>query len=449
MRLGFFVHSLFCCSLAAAGVIRAQQPAAATTALQPHAADTITLSELLKRARKDPPAVRRAVADLERTRADLRAASAAWYPAFSVEGGAGLRYTNQLIVPGYPRLDSSSYELRSQAALDWSLINLSRGATISAREISEQMELANGLAAQRVAVAQAAELYLRAGASSDLIDDAKLSFERRTRQHQAISDLVRTGSRSPVEAERTKVELLSAKYMLAMRESDEAAAFAALAVAIGRPATRPVRPATRSGEFVGASAVISAERALDLARKNRPEVKSAVFAISALSEDYRAAILDRLPTLGVNGSGNASYSDVVAGNGINGSQYGGAVGVYVRWRGFDPAIWLKADIAEASKQQAERQLELTQQNVSAESVAAFYALQRAKLERERAIEVLLAAGATREAQNDRYRVGVGSLLELLDAENLEQDARQRRIEAERDEAITAARLLATCGLMEP
>jgi outer membrane protein len=411
--------------------------------------ESITLAELLKRARRDPPAVRRALADLERARADSRAATAGWYPVFSIEGVGGLRYSNQLILPGVPRLDWTSYELRAQALLDWSAINLARSATISARGISEEMEQSDSLSAQRLAAAQAAELYLRAGAASDLIDDAKLSLERRTRQHQAISDLVQTGSRSPVEAERTKVELLSAKYMLAMRESDEAAAFSALAVAIGRPATAPVRPATRSGEFFGATAVLSAERALDLARKNRPEVKSAVFAISALSEDYRAAVLERLPTMGINGSGNVSYSNVIVGDGINGSQYGAAAGVYLRWRGFDPAVWLKADIIEASKTQAERQLDLVEQGVSAEAVAAFYALQRAKLERERAIEVLLAAGATREAQNDRYRVGVGSLLELLDAENLEQDARQRRIEAERDEAIAASRMLAACGLMEP
>jgi outer membrane protein len=112
-------------------------------------------------------------------------------------------------------------------------------------------------------------------------------------------------------------------------------------------------------------------------------------------------------------------------------------------------VWLRADVAEASRIQAERALEVTQQAVSGEAVAAYYALQRAKFERERAIEVLLTAGATREAQNDRYRVGVGSLLELLDAESLEQDARQRRIEAERDEAIASARLLASCGLMVP
>jgi outer membrane protein len=412
------------------------------------APETITLQELLRRAAKSPPAVRRAFAVLERARAEASAAGALWYPSFNAEGLAAGRYNNQLLLPGY-RIDSLSYDLRSTAGLEWSALNLARGATISARDAAAQSELANSTASQRMAAAQAAELYLRAGAASDLIDDAKLTLERRTRQHQAISELVKSGNRSPVEAERTKVELLSAKYMLAMRESDEAAAFAALAVAIGRPATEPVRPATRSGEFLGVSAVVTAERALDLAKKHRPEVQAAVWAIASLREDWSAAILERFPTVGVSASGMASYSQVVSGDGINGTQYAASAGVYLRWRGLDPIVWLRGSVAEAAKVSAERSLEVTQQQVSAEAVAAFYALQRSKLERERAIEVLLTAGSTREAQNDRYRVGVGSLLELLDAESLEQDARLRRIEAERDEAIASARLLAACGLMVP
>ncbi|HET8939899.1 MAG TPA: TolC family protein [Polyangiales bacterium] len=435
MRLLLVISSLLVCLSSA----RAQQPGAA---------ETISLPDLLRRASKNPPTVRRALAGLERARAEARAAGALWYPSLSVEGVAGVRYSNQLLLPEV-RLDSLSYDLRSTGGLDWSALNMARGATISARDAAAESEQSTSVAAQRIAAAQAAELYLRAGAASDLIDDAKLTLERRSRQHQAISELVKTGSRSPVEAERTKVELLSAKYTLKMRESDEAAAFAALAVAIGRPPTQPVRPATRSGEFVGASSVFTAERALELAKKNRPEVQAAVFAIAALREDYRAAVLDRFPTVGVTASGTASWSETIAGYGINGSGFGASAGLYLRWRGLDPVVWLRADVAAASKIQAERALEVTQQAVSGEAVAAYYALQRAKFERERAIEVLLTAGATREAQNDRYRVGVGSLLELLDAESLEQDARQRRIEAERDEAIASARLLASCGLMVP
>lgn len=412
------------------------------------AAETVALQELLRRAAKNPPAVRRAIAVLERARAEASAAGALWLPSLTAEGVASGRVSRQIPVPDYI-LDSSGYDLSSRVGLEWSAVNLARGATISARDAATQSEQANSVAAQRVAAAQAAELYLRAGAASDLIEDAKLTLERRTRQHQAISELVNTGNRSPVEAERTKVELLSAKFMLAMRESDEAAAFAALAVAIGRPATEPVRPATRSGEFVGAAAVVSAERALALAKKNRPEVQAAMWAISSLREDYSAAIYERLPTLGISVTGTASYSKALSEYGITGPQYSAAAGIFLRWRGLDPLVWQRGKIAEATRVQGERALEVTEQQVTAEAVAAYYALQRAKLERERAIEVLLTARATREAQNDRYRVGVGSLLELLDAEALEQDARLRRIEAERDEAIATAKLLAACGLLVP
>jgi outer membrane protein len=439
MRLVLALSLLFCVS------------APVTAHAQLKAAETIALPELLRRAAKNPPAVRRAFAVLSRARAEASAAGALWFPSFVAEGNAAGRASRQIyLLPtgAYP-FDSTAYDLRGTVGLEWSALNLARGATISARDAAAQSEMANGAAAQRMAAAQAAELYLRAGAASDLIDDAKLTLERRTRQHQAISELVKTGNRSPVEAERTKVELLSAKFMLAMRESDEAASFAALAVAIGKPATEPVRPATRSGEFVGATAVVTAERALDLAKKNRPEMQAALWAIASLREDYSAAIYERFPTLGLSASGLASYSQTITGEGINGPQYSASGGVFLRWRGLDPLVWQRGNVMEASKVQAERAFEVTQQQVTAEAVAAFYALQRAKLERERAIEVLLTAGSTREAQNDRYRVGVGSLLELLDAESLEQDARLRRIEAERDEAIATTRLLAACGLLVP
>jgi hypothetical protein len=56
---------------------------------------------------------------------------------------------------------------------------------------------------------------------------------------------------------------------------------------------------------------------------------------------------------------------------------------------------------------------------------AFHSLQHAKLEHDRAVEILRVAGVTRDAQNDRYRMGVASLLELLDAEDLEQMAHLR------------------------
>lgn len=453
-RTGRVVLALLACWISGEpGAARAQAAAvgAPAGAARPQEASipSITLVDVLRAARRDPPAVKQAFAALERAEAERSAAKGAWIPALTAEGSLGYAANDQLVYPDIPRLKWRSFDVQGTAALEWSAFDLARGANISARGADAKSQHFASLAAQRAAVALAAELYVRAGAASELIGDARLSLERRTRQHQAISELVSSGNRSPVDAERAKVEMLSAKYVLAMRESDERAAFSALAVAMGRPANRPVRPATHNASFPAVAAAASAEQAMKLALKNREDLEAAAWAVAALRDDYNAALLERLPTLGVQAHGVMSNSQVTAGEGIEGSQYTASVGAFVRWHGLDPAVLFRASVADAAALQAEQDYELTKQNIGADAVAAFHALTRAKLQRERAIEVLRAAQLTREAQLDRYRVGVGSLLELLDAENLEQSARQGRIEAERDEAIAAARLLATCGLMFP
>ena len=80
-------------------------------------------------------------------------------------------------------------------------------------------------------------------------------------------------------------------------------------------------------------------------------------------------------------------------------------------------------------------------------------LERALAEKPKLAEDPEFAARLREAryraamQNGRYLAGLASLLELLDAEDLEQEARQRRIEAQRDEAIKSAQLLSACGML--
>ncbi len=59
-----------------------------------------------------------------------------------------------------------------------------------------------------------------------------------------------------------------------------------------------------------------------------------------------------------------------------------------------------------------------------------------------------AAQVTRVAQNERYRAGVASLLDLLDAEGVEQNARRQHIESLRDHRLARVRLLAICGQLE-
>jgi len=433
------------CAVVVAFVFPVLVLSASGFAQEPVDVPAITFSEVLRAAQRDPPAVAVAYAELMRAQAERGYAKAGWYPSLVGQASAGYGYDRRRVLPGVAGIDSQSIEARAELSLDWAALNVARGARIDAAEAGERVQRFGVDAARARASVLAAEMYLRAGAASTLVDDAKLSLERRTHQYDAAAELVKAGTRSPVDVQRAKIEVLSAEYGLSLRRNDELASFAALAAAIGRPANELIRPAASAADFPAVAG--NPARAKELAEKNRPELRGAAANVSALRYAHDADIGERWPTLGVAANGSMAYLDVRRGIGIDGDQYTATGEIYLRWNGFDPAVWNKASVSDATANVAGRDRDALVHSVGAEAVAAYYALERAKTEHSRAVAVLDAAQVTREAQNGRYTAGVGSLLELLDAEDLEQQARQQRIEAERDERIAAAQLLFTCGML--
>jgi outer membrane protein len=360
-------------------------------------------------------------------------------------GTGGVAYDNRLVLPGQPRIDSKSLTAQGTLNLDFAVLDLSRTRTIEAAEAAEQAASFGADAAQRTAMLAAAEMYLRASAAALLVRDAELNLERRTNQFAAISDLARAGIRPPVDAQRAEIEAVSARYVLEGKKQDARALCAALSAAMGRSPARLLCPEPLALDRFQVS--LSPARARELAAHNRPELRRLTSLVDARREEHGAAIAARLPVLGVSANGTASYLEVKSGVGISGSQFGGSALGYLRWNGLDPAVWFRGGTTDAAASEAQRQLAATVQAITTEAAQAAYALERAKVDLQRATAVLDIARATRESQNGRYRSGLASLLELLDAENIEQDARQRRIEAERDQAIAVTRLVAACGLL--
>jgi outer membrane protein TolC len=190
------------------------------------------------------------------------------------------------------------------------------------------------------------------------------------------------------------------------------------------------------------------EEATSAAFEYRPELKGLRMSLAARQAELSAALWRRAPTLGISGTATASYIDQIKGTGgYQGSQYSTAGQVYLRIQSFDASVWRSADVARANMLQTQRQLEVSTLDIKAEVADASFAVERTQAELERATQVLAAAGAAREAQNGRYQTGVASLLELLDAEAVEQNARFDRIQAERDHQIANVRLLAATGLI--
>lgn len=122
--------------------------------------------------------------------------------------------------------------------------------------------------------------------------------------------------------------------------------------------------------------------------------------------------------------------------------------LYLRWAALDPEVWRRARVTHAALREARRKLEASLLDVRAEAVEAAYEVKRTRALLEQAVQTTTAARAARDAQNERYRMGVASLLELLDVEAVEQSARRQRIEAERNHRVAQVRLLAASGELE-
>lgn len=418
---------------------------ATALAQEPLPAEPVTLKDVLVRAERDAYGVLLAKATLDRFDALEDQAIAAYFPRLVAQAQAGLSYDNPRVPPNAPRDEFKSFNAQGSLNLDWTLIDFARDASHGAARARTRAARHARKNAIRQASLAAVELFFRASAASALVEDAALTVERRTSQHDAAAALVKAGTRSPLDAQRARIEMISAEYTLQARRSDQQAAFSALAVAMGLPPTRLVQPAPSENTFAGP---VSPRRAQELAYQNRPEVQQLRAIVLTRRKEHSSAIGQRLPTAGVSATGSLSYVSMIEGEGIDGRQYGGSAIGYIRWSLIDPVIWTQGSVAEAGVLEAQGQLKLVAQSVMAEAVEASFLLQRAKTELDRAEAVLAAGRVTREAQNGRYRAGLASLLELLDAENLEQLARQQRIQAQRDYRIASARLWAACGLLK-
>ena len=409
----------------------------------PAATRTVSLAEVLQKARENPPAVLQALATLERVRQQEFASRGAYLPQLSLEARETLGYNNSPYLPGV-RYHSTSVSSSGSASVNYTIFDAKRRADVRAAEANSQAEQHNSEEARRLAVEGAATLYFQARAALELIDDAELTLARRTTQHDSIAALARAGVRPGVDDQRAKVEVVVATTTIEVRKLDLQTLESALSAALGEDPLAPVRA---SGAVDDLGEDISANEAVSRALEHRPEVRAREAQLRSSQAKTESAKGARYPTLGVAGQTQLAQTDILNGQGLGGQSFNASAFGYLRWSALDATVWRQLRVANAAVLEAERALGVAQLKVRNEAVAAALATQNAKTKLDQAEQVLAGAQVTRNSQNERYRAGVATLLELLDAEGLEQAARLARIEAEREYAIARARLLSATGML--
>lgn len=255
-------------------------------------------------------------------------------------------------------------------------------------------------------------------------------------------DRFETGLTVESDALQARVRESEARAELAAAERDAAVARAALALELGREPGATLRLPAEVAVAEEATAV-PVQEAMAAAVSARPDLAAARAGVEAARAGLERARAEHRPEVGWSGAYEADSERAFEDPGTSWT-----VGVGLTWTGFDGfATEARIEAARAELERAESLLELARRGVALEVEAAARSLEAARLGWAEARESVTLAERSAEIVRDRYREGLTTVVELLEAENLVAGSRIRELQARRELAVTRAELdLATGSL---
>jgi len=244
------------------------------------------------------------------------------------------------------------------------------------------------------------------------------------------------GTRARIEVTRAESDLATAQVGLIAAENSEQKAVTAFLTSLGTPDAGPVGlleaklmpPAWTRAESVKKAA------------ETRPDLQAAFARIEAAAARVRNAQAQYFPSLSVNYSyawGEAFFPP---------TPYNWNVGMALNVPLFnEPALGAGVQSAEAQRVQAEGNQELLALQIQQQATEAWLNLQEARSRAQAAQVALRSNEENYRLASERYNVGVGTSLEVSDAQRLLIQARSQEVQARFDVQLSIARLYRQAG----
>jgi len=219
----------------------------------------------------------------------------------------------------------------------------------------------------------------------------------------------------------------------------------ALLEAMGVRPTTPLRVAGLSGRALPAMVEDTAEKLVDRALAQRPDLLARVAVVRAREADIRKAQSEFYPRILVTGNvlqniGRVHTTDVPGWAGVNDTGY--SVGIAIELPLYDGSLRKnRLGVAESQRRVAEEELELARDRTARQVVKAYEDLKVALRQREAAVALLSAADRSYDAAIDSYRSGVATFVDVTNAQTALTKARTVDTET-RSSVFTAVAALA-------
>lgn len=386
------------------------------------------LDALMRRALERNQDLEAAKARIRAARAQLRGAQADFLPTADAEASARRGAGSQTNVKDVttPRTNANSWDVGAGAAWEPDIWGTNRRATEGARATIAEAEAGyRGVAL--LLMAEVSSAYFQVRGSQEVLNllrqeaRNRAEFLRlvRTREENGLASRLDTSRQAAAEAAvRAQIpdaeqELILANYRLATLLGEPPQTFA---LPERKLASYPVMPLVPDG------------MPIDLVRQ-RPDVFAAEARVRQASAAIGQSIGAMLPNIGI--SGSAGYQTTELNRWFDQESFRWGVGPTVRFsiwdggRGYARVKRARAGLLESIA--AYRQSVLT----ALEEING--AIVTAQKGRERRVALVESLEATRESfriANEQYRAGLIDLLDLLDVQRQELEARQAVIRAD-------------------
>lgn len=375
----------------------------------------LTLAAAIDGALCANPQTRLAWANARAQAAQVGVAQAAYLPSLSATAGTGRA-----------RLADVDRDQRSVAAsLSWLVFDFGgRAATLeNARQLLAAANATQDATVQSLLLATT-QAYYQAQALEAALAAAVASERAAETSFRAAEARYRAGSAAPADRLQARTAWSQAQLNRIAADGSLKTAQGALNALIGRDAQRPLALATLTQGEPAANFEQNVDALVDTARRRRPDFQAALAQAQAARASVDAARAAHLPSLSLGMTASDAHT---AGLGDTRS---GSVGLTLNvplFTGF--ATHYRVRAAEAQVEARAATAESLRLQVAQDVWNAYQALTTATQTTRSSADLLASAEAADQVARGRYEAGVGSLLDLLNAQSALASARQQRVQA--------------------
>jgi outer membrane protein len=401
----------------------------------------MSLAEIVDVALRNSPATRLSYSQA-RAAADVYGSSErTLFPSLT----AGVAASRSLAVAAQGRAPVERSQYGPTLSLQYTVLDFGgrSGSIDVARQTAVAADLTHNATVQNTVlqVEAAAFGYLSTRAQRDAQQSA---VDLASKALEAANERHRVGLATIADVLQAQTARSQAQLQLQSLEGALQVTRGSLAVAMGLPANAtfdvPAFAATDSVYFI----TQSVDSLISAAVRNRPELAAVRAQTDAASAQIRVARSGYMPSLGFTGTGANNTSSVST---FNGRSYSLNFGVSIPvFSGFANQYDVAA--AQENYQAAIARADVTRAQITQQVFNAYYLLRTATDQVRTSRDLLASATQSESVARERYREGVGTIVDLLIAQSALASARAQEIDARWQWRSALAQLAHDAGVLD-